>query len=190
MHRKLSWRPASACGGTRGCWSARCGWHRRARTPDFGIGFETAALDELERRGHLGSVTASLRDIEQRVDAERDRRREATIRVVTELSSSSTRDTIGPVRWWLLSRKRARAIARQHVENQGLPWTEPVAVSRRLLGGWNVVTHSDYRGGNIFLRTTRRARADRSDSALGQTPDTPPRDRADPGVPSTCPFVG
>jgi len=39
-----------------------------------------------------------------------------------------------------------------------LPWTEPVAVYRRPLGGWNVVTKSGHRGGNVFLTVTRRGK--------------------------------
>jgi hypothetical protein len=44
------------------------------------------------------------------------------------------------------------------VERHGLAWIEPVSVSRGPLGGWSVVTHHGYRGGNIFLRITRRGK--------------------------------
>jgi hypothetical protein len=63
---------------------------------------------------------------------------------------------IRAVQWWLLSREEARDVAREQVERQGLPWTEPVSVSRALLGGWGVVTNSGHRGGNIFIEITRR----------------------------------
>jgi hypothetical protein len=66
--------------------------------------------------------------------------------------------SIRAVRWWLLTREEARDLARQHVERQGLPWTEPVSVSRALLGGWNVVTQSGNRGGNIFIEITRHGK--------------------------------
>jgi hypothetical protein len=62
------------------------------------------------------------------------------------------------MRWWLLSRDEATHIARQHVEAQGLPWAEPVRVSRGPLGGWSVVTNANHRGGNIFMEVTRRGR--------------------------------
>lgn len=62
------------------------------------------------------------------------------------------------MRWWLLTRDEARELAREHVERQGLPWTEPVSVSRGPLGGWSVVTHHGYRGGNIFMSITRRGK--------------------------------
>ena len=69
--------------------------------------------------------------------------------------------------WWVLTRDAARELARRHVEQQGLPWTEPVRVYRRPLGGWSVVTHSGYRGGNIFIEITRRG------SVKGGTAVTP-----------------
>ena len=63
-----------------------------------------------------------------------------------------------PMRWWPLTREQARERARQHVEQQGLPWDEPVRVHRRPLGGWAVVTNADDRGGNIFMDVTRSGR--------------------------------
>jgi hypothetical protein len=71
------------------------------------------------------------------------------------------------VRWWLLNREQARQVARQHVELRGLPWTEPVVVRRGLLGGWNVVTHSGHRGGNVYMHITRRGTVS---GGLGVTP--------------------
>jgi len=59
------------------------------------------------------------------------------------------------MRWWSLTREEARALARRHVDEQGLPWTEPVSVVRAPLGGWNVTTSSNTRGGNIFMWITR-----------------------------------
>jgi hypothetical protein len=62
------------------------------------------------------------------------------------------------MRWWLLSREEARELARAHVEARRLPWTEPVKVMRRPLGGWEVMTNSDHRGGNVFVWVSRRGR--------------------------------
>ena len=62
------------------------------------------------------------------------------------------------MRWWLLSRDEARDRAREHVERAGLPWTEPVRVMRRSLGGWGVMTNSQSRGGNVFLSIARGGR--------------------------------
>lgn len=59
------------------------------------------------------------------------------------------------MRWWLLTRDQARDVARQHVEQHGLPWNEPVCVSRALRGGWYVTTSSNTRGGNVFVKVTR-----------------------------------
>ena len=50
-------------------------------------------------------------------------------------------DASGPVGWQLAG--------------SGLPWTEPVSVVRAPLGGWNVTTSSNTRGGNIFMWITR-----------------------------------
>ena len=62
------------------------------------------------------------------------------------------------MRWWLLTREEARQLAREHVERHGLPWTDPVNVTRRPLGGWDVMTKSNYQGGNIFISVTRHGR--------------------------------
>jgi hypothetical protein len=59
------------------------------------------------------------------------------------------------VGWCLLTREDARDLAPQHVERQEFPWIEPMSVSRAPLGGWNVVTHSGGRGGNILMKVTR-----------------------------------
>lgn len=62
------------------------------------------------------------------------------------------------MRWWPLTRPEVERLVREHVEAHGLPWTEPVRISRGLLGGWSVVTNAGKRGGNIFMRVTRRGR--------------------------------
>lgn len=64
----------------------------------------------------------------------------------------------GSMRWWPLTREQPRERAREHVEQRGLPWTKPVRVTRRSVGGWRVVTNSDYRGGNIFMEVGRHGR--------------------------------
>ena len=62
------------------------------------------------------------------------------------------------MRWWRLSRDEALELARSHVEARGLPFTEPVSVTRGLLGGWHVLTNSGHRGGNVVLQITRDGR--------------------------------
>jgi hypothetical protein len=62
------------------------------------------------------------------------------------------------MRWWPLTHEQATRIAREHVEAQGLPWIEPVRVSRSPLGGWSVMTNANQRGGNIFMQVTRGGR--------------------------------
>jgi hypothetical protein len=62
------------------------------------------------------------------------------------------------MRWWTMTRDEVRRLAREHVERQGLPWQEPVKVSRRPLGGWLVVTAADRVGGNVFMEVTRGGR--------------------------------
>ena len=59
------------------------------------------------------------------------------------------------MRWWRLTREEATELACEHVERQGLPWTDPVSTTRRPLGGWQVMTNSGYRGGNVFIWITR-----------------------------------
>jgi hypothetical protein len=62
------------------------------------------------------------------------------------------------MRWWVLSRDEVSARAREHVERQGLTWTEPVSITRRPLGGWQVMTAANQRGGNIFIYISRKGR--------------------------------
>lgn len=62
------------------------------------------------------------------------------------------------MRWWVLSREAATERVRRHVEGAGLPWTEPVSVSRRPLGGWQVMTNAEKVGGNVFVSISRRGR--------------------------------
>jgi hypothetical protein len=62
------------------------------------------------------------------------------------------------MRWWTLTRSEARELVQSHVEHQGLPFTEPVKVTRRLFGGWDVMTNARHRGGNVFAHVTRRGR--------------------------------
>ncbi len=62
------------------------------------------------------------------------------------------------MRWWRLSREEATRLAHEHVERQGLPWTEPVSVSRTPIGGWTVMTNAGMRGGNVYLEISRRGR--------------------------------
>jgi hypothetical protein len=62
------------------------------------------------------------------------------------------------MRWWILSRAEARDLVRDHVAGQGLPFTEPVHVTRRPLGGWWVTTNAGSRGGNVVAYVTRRGR--------------------------------
>jgi hypothetical protein len=57
--------------------------------------------------------------------------------------------------WWPLTREQAVDRAREHVDSQGLPFSEPVAAHRTLGGGWTVMTNKGYRGGNIFMTITR-----------------------------------
>jgi hypothetical protein len=60
------------------------------------------------------------------------------------------------MRCWPLSREEARELACAHVEARQLPWTEPVKVMRRPLGGWEVMTNPDHRAGNVFVSISRR----------------------------------
>lgn len=62
------------------------------------------------------------------------------------------------MRWWSLTRNEARERARAHIKDAGLPWTEPIRVSRRPLGGWEVMTHADHLGGNVLLSISRDGR--------------------------------
>jgi hypothetical protein len=84
-------------------------------------------------------------------------------RRVRQADRGTQSGTLCRVRWWLLSREEAGLsreealrVAREHVEAQGLPWTEPVKVWRGPPGCWRVVTNADNCGGNIFMEVTVR----------------------------------
>jgi hypothetical protein len=47
-------------------------------------------------------------------------------------------------------------MARRECERNSWPWKEPVRVSRRLLGGYEVMTNASAIGGNVFVRISRR----------------------------------
>ena len=54
-----------------------------------------------------------------------------------------------------LTREQATEIARAECERNAWPWQEPVRVSRRLLGGYEVMTNTSAIGGNVFIRISR-----------------------------------
>jgi hypothetical protein len=58
----------------------------------------------------------------------------------------------------MIDRDEAMSLARQEVEREGLPWTEPISVH---FGLWNyrVWTMADSRGGNIIIKVNRRSGA-------------------------------
>jgi hypothetical protein len=70
-----------------------------------------------------------------------------------------------PVAWWKMTRDEALALAQRHVQAEGLPWTQPVSVMRRPLGGWEVLTNRGNRGRMVSVRITRRGRIDSGLSA-------------------------
>lgn len=54
-----------------------------------------------------------------------------------------------------LTREQASEIAHAECERNSWPWQEPVRVSRRLLGGYEVMTNASAIGGNVFVRINR-----------------------------------
>ncbi|MEU4426122.1 hypothetical protein AB0F81_36345 [Actinoplanes sp. NPDC024001] len=56
----------------------------------------------------------------------------------------------------MIDRDQAVQLARAEVENNGLPWLEPVSVNWGLFH-YEVRTNTAFRGGNVIIRVNRRS---------------------------------